>query len=153
MRALLLFCQAHTCYLTFLMAVNRRFEDLSDRILEKRKGAAKYWRSNKDELAFLSDKKYKAFCARLPSSGGKSTKILIQKPESDRGEEDRRSLKLSPMSSNNVVQNTAMTLSKRRVRLNFEKYDCPLYGVQFIKRTNLPLKIVSSEAGSNEDSF
>ena len=129
---LFLFCQAHTCYLTFLMVVNGRFEDLSDRILEKRKGAAKYWRSNKDELAFLSDKKYITFCARLPSSGGKSTKILIQKPESDRGEEDRRSLKLSPMSSNNVVQNTAMTLSKRRVRRNFEKYDFPLYGVQFI---------------------
>ena len=107
----------------------------------------------KEELVFLSDKKYLKFLARLPSFGGKSTKILIQKPESDRGEEDRRSLKLSPMSSNNVVQNTAMTLSKRRVRLNFEKYDCPLYGVQFIKRTNLPLKIVSSEAGSNEDSF
>ena len=107
----------------------------------------------KDELTFLLDKKYLTFCARLPSSGGKSTNILIQKPESDRGEEDRRSLKLSPMSSNNVVQNTAMTLSKRRVRLNFEKYDCPLHGVQFIKRTNLPLKIVSSEAGSNEDSF
>ena len=71
----------------------------------------------------------------------------------DRGEGDRRSLNLSPMSSNNVVQNTAMTLSKRRVRLNFEKYDCPSYGVQFIKRTNLPLKIVSLEAGSNEDSF
>ena len=153
LRALLLFCQAHTCYLTLLMEINGRFEDLSDRILEKRKGAAKYWRSNKDELAFLSDKKYITFCARLPSSGGKSTKILIQKPESDRGEEDRRSLNLSPMSSNNVVQNTVMTLSKRHVSLNFEKYDCPLYGVQFIKSTNLPLKIVSSEAGSDKDSF
>ena len=50
----------------------------------------------------------------------------------DGGEGDRRSLNLSPMSSNNVVQNTAMTLSKRRVRLNFEKYDFPLYGVEFI---------------------
>ena len=107
----------------------------------------------KEELAFLSDKKDLTYLARLPSSGGKSTKILIQKPESDRGEEDRRSLNLSPMSSNNVVQNAVMTLSKRRVSLNFEKYDCPSYGVQFIKSTNLPLKIVSSEAGSNKDSF
>ena len=46
-----------------------------------------------------------------------------------------------------------MTLSKQRVRLHFEKYDCPLYGVQFINDTKLPLKIVSSEAGSNKDSF
>ena len=57
------------------------------------------------------------------------------------------------MSSNNVVQNAVMTLSKQRVRLHFEKYDCPLYGVQFINGTKLPLKIVSSEAGSNKDSF
>ena len=57
------------------------------------------------------------------------------------------------MSSNNVVQNTVMTLSKQRVRLHFEKCDCPLYGVQFINGTKLPLKIVSSEAGSNKDSF
>ena len=53
----------------------------------------------KEELAFLSDKKFLTFLARLPSSGGKSTMILIQKPESDRGEEDRRSINLSPMSS------------------------------------------------------
>ena len=45
------------------------------------------------------------------------------------------------------------TLSKQRVRLHFDKYDCPLYGVQFINSTNLPLKIVLSEAGSNKDSF
>ena len=57
------------------------------------------------------------------------------------------------MSSINVVQNAVMTLSKQRVRLHFEKYDCPLYGVQFINDTKLPLKIVSSEAGSNKDSF
>ena len=55
--------------------------------------------------------------------------------------------------TNNVVQNAVMTLSKQRVRLHFEKYDCPLYGVQFINNTNLPLKIVSSEAGSDKDSF
>ena len=60
---------------------------------------------------------------------------------------------MSLVSSNNVVQNTVMTLSKQRVRLHFEKYDCPLYGVQFINGTKLPLKIVSSEAGSNKDSF
>ena len=71
----------------------------------------------------------------------------------DRGEEVKRSLNLSPMSSNNVVQNAVMTLSKQRVRLHFEKYDCPLYGVQFINSTNLPLKIVSLEAGNNKDSF
>ena len=71
----------------------------------------------------------------------------------DRGEEVKRSLNLSPMSSNDVVQNAVMTLSKQRVRLHFEKYDCPLYGVQFINNTNLPLKIVSSEAGSDKDSF
>ena len=41
------------------------------------------------------------------------------------------------MSSNNVVQNAVMTLSKQRVRLHFEKYDCPLYGVQFINSTKL----------------
>ena len=67
--------------------------------------------------------------------------------------EVRRSLNLSPMSSNNVVQNTVMTLSKQRVHLHFEKYDCLLYGVQFINSTNLPLKIMSSEAGGNKDSF
>ena len=71
----------------------------------------------------------------------------------DRGEEVKRSLNLSPMSSNNVVQNTVMTLSKQRVRLHFDKYDFPLYGLQFINSTNLPLKIVSSEAGNNKDSF
>ena len=60
---------------------------------------------------------------------------------------------LSPMSSNNVVQNAVMTLSKQRVRFHFEKNDRPLHGVQFINSTNLPLKIVSSEAGSNKDSF
>ena len=48
---------------------------------------------------------------------------------------------------------TVMTLSKQRARLHFEICDCPLYGVQFINGTKLPLKIVSSEAGSNKDSF
>ena len=67
--------------------------------------------------------------------------------------EVRHSLNLSLVSSNNVVQNTVMTLSKQRVCLHFEKYDCPLYGVQLVNSTNLPLKIVSSEAGSNKDSF
>ena len=71
----------------------------------------------------------------------------------DRGKEVRHSLNLSLMSSINIVQNAVMTLSKQRVRLHFEKYGCPLYGVQFIKSTNLPLKIVLSEAGSNKDSF
>ena len=71
----------------------------------------------------------------------------------DGGEEVRHSLNLSLISSNNVVQNAVMTLSKQRVCLHFEICDCPLYGVQLINSTNLPLKIVLSEAGSNKDSF
>ena len=36
-RALLLYCQVHTCYLTLSMAVQGRLEDLDDRVLDKGK--------------------------------------------------------------------------------------------------------------------
>ena len=131
MRALLLFCQAHTCYLTFLMAVNRRFEATES--LRKERVQRNIEDQIKTSWLFCQIKNTKHSVHGFHHPVASQQRSWSRNPkEMDRGEGDRRSLNLSPMSSNNVVQNTAMTLSKRRVRLNFEKYDFPLYGVEFI---------------------
>lgn len=153
--ALVLYCQAHSCFLTLLTAAKGRFEDLGrveeqNMVQRKIEGQTQH---AKEKLAFLSNKKYLTFLGRLPSSGGKLTKILslTRNPSGTlRVEEVRRSLKLSKMSSNSVVERAAKRVLKQHVRLDFDYFPFPdsyrnsQLKVQFINNCGLPMKVVGS---------
>ena len=160
--ALVLYCHAHSCFLTLLTAVKGRFEDLGARVEEKNKVQRKIeeqTKRTKEKLAFLSDKKYLTFLGRLPSSGGKLTKILSLS-RNPRGmfrvEEIRRSLQLPKMPSNSVVESAVKKVLKQYVRLYFgdfpfpDSYRSSQLKAQFINNCGLPMKIVSGVVGNNK---
>ena len=80
-RALMKYCQAYGLYMAHLLVAKGKFAELRSELDKKREGKVdekikKQQEEAKAKLAFLSDEKYLTFLGRLPSEGGKLTKIV-----------------------------------------------------------------------------
>ncbi|XP_078354330.1 uncharacterized protein LOC144638918 [Oculina patagonica] len=175
-RAVVTYCNAYTCFMALLTAVRGKYEefdDSSDIVDTINQHITHRTTKIKETLTFLSDKKHLKFIGRLPSEGGKLTKILLltRNPEAKKVvEATRRSLKLSEMPDSDEVEKAAEKVSRQSVQLKFdgktfaeglrgiltavELLPLPIpivigsaTTVLFINETDFPMRIVSGKVG------
>lgn len=171
-RAVVTYCRAYTCFMALLTVARARFQEVGDssdridtinRIIDHRQTNVK------ETLTFLSDKRYLKFIGRLPSEGGKLTKILLltRNPTAKQVVESVRvSLRLPKMADWAEVKQAVEKVSRQRVKLKFngETFALGLRGilaaldnvgivigsattVLFINETDFPMRIVSGTVG------
>ena len=173
-RAVAMYCNAYTCFMALLTAAKGKFQefgDSSDMIETIDYHINHRERKIKETLMFLSDKKYLKFIGRLPSEGGKLTKILLltRNPTAkDVVELIRGKLDLSEMPDSFEVEEAVKKVSRQSVKLKFngETFSEGLRGalagfeflptpivigsattVLFINETDFPMRIVSGTVG------
>ena len=171
-RAVVTYCRAYTCFMALLTVAKAKFQEVGDSSdkIDKINRLIDHRQTNiKETLTFLSDKRYLKFIGRLPSQGGKLTKILLltRNPTAKQVVESvRSSLDLSQMTDSVEVEKAVKKVSRQTVKLKFngEKYPHGLRGVfqvfqamnylagsvtrvLFINETDFPMKIVSGTVG------
>lgn len=171
-RAVVTYCRAYTCFMALLTVARAKFQEVGDssdkidtinRLIDHRQ------RNIKEALTFLSDKRYLRFIGRLPSEGGKLTKILLltrhptakQVVESVRG-----SLDLPKMADSDEVEKAVEKVARQTVKLKIpERYrgffqvfqEVDLFPTilslgsattaLFVNETDFPMRIVSGTVG------
>lgn len=172
-RAVVTYCRAYTCFMALLTVARAKFQEVGDssdkidainRIINHRQT------NIKETLTFLSDKRYLKFIGRLPSEGGKLTKILLlaRNPTAKQVVESvRGSLGLTKMANSVEVEKAVGKVSRQTVKLKFngEMFGQGLRGVLaafdaigifmvgsattvlFINETDYPMRIVSGTVG------
>jgi len=165
-RALMKYCQAYSCYMALLMAAKGKFADLGKKCKEYEDNVdrkiASQMKDARDKLAFLFDEKYLTFLGRIPSEGGKLTKLLVV----SRNAEARHLVEmvthvfgLPNMLDPKTVESRAEMVSRQSVILKLEGHRdpallvegmfIPYTAMQFINETNFPMKIVCGTAGKD----
>ena len=168
--AVVTYCEAYCCFMALLFAAKGKFAELGHeykqdenavdrKISSQRKNA-------KEKLSFLSEEKYLTFLGRLPSEGGKLTKIVVLSRNmhcKSLVEAVRGSLGLPEMPDLATVESAATKVSCQSVKLKVEKYPIPGaisisedvwpwdFAVQFINETNFPMKVVSYRTKPGND--
>ena len=172
-RAVVTYCRAYTCFMALLTVARAKFQEFGDssdkidainRIINHRQA------NIKEALTFLSDKRFLKFIGRLPSEGGKMTKILLlaRNPTAKQVVESvRGSLDLTKMADSAEVEKAVEKVSRQTVKLKFngETFGQGLRGfraafdavgifmlgsattVLFINETDFPMRIVSGTVG------
>ena len=158
-RAVMTYCQAYDCFMALLVTAKGRFADLgSEHKEDEDKVNRKISRQRddaKEKLAFLFDEKYLTFLGRLPSEGGKLTKIVVF----SRNAEARRLVMmitkefgLPEMPDSKTIESNAEMVSRQYVKLKIENhpyFSRPACQIQFINETKFPLKIISGTVGKH----
>lgn len=127
-RAVVMYCNAYTCFMALLTVARGKFEefgDSSDIVDTINQHITHRRRKIKETLIFLSDKKYLKFVGRLPcpSEGGKLTKVLLltRNPEAKKVVEAVRSrLDLPKMPDSNEVEKAVEKVSRQSVQLKLD---------------------------------
>jgi len=166
-RALMKYCQAYSCYVALLTAAKGKFADLGKKCKEYEdhvdRKIASQMKDAQDKLAFLFDKKYLTFLGRIPSEGGKLTKILVVSRNAEArhlAEMVTHVFGLPNMLDPKTVESRAEMVSRQSVILKLEGHPEPggklahdmftqFSVMQFVNETNFPMKIVSGRAGKD----
>ena len=156
--AVMSYCQAYSCFMVLLLTAKGTFEHLGRKCKEEEHAVDRKISSQmqdaKDKLAFLFNEKYLTFLGRLPSEGGKLTKIVVF----TRNTEARQLVKmvtsgfgLPEMLDSKTVESKAEVVSRQSVKLKLKGHPDLLhyYGdyIQFINETKFPSKIICGSVG------
>lgn len=78
-KAVVMYCNAYTCFMGLLTVAKAKFQEFGDKVMVSNIDRVIDHRTEsiKITLKFLSDNNYLKFIGRLPSEGGKLTKILL----------------------------------------------------------------------------
>ena len=157
-RAVMTYCRAYSCFMALLVTAKGRFADLGSEHKEDEdkvdRKISRQTEDAKEKLAFLFDEKYLTFLGRLPSEGGKLTKIVVF----SRNAKARRLVKmvtkefgLPEMPDSKRIESNAELVSRQYVQSKTEghpDFRRPACQIQFINETKFPLKIISGTVGN-----
>ena len=174
-RAVVTYCRAYTCFMALLTVARAKFQEVgncSDKIDAINRIINHRQTNIKEALTFLSDEKYLEFIGRLPSEGGKLTKILLlaRNPKAKQVVESvRGSLGLTKMADSVKVERAVEKVSHQTVKLKFNGETLgqglrkvmtvlETLGVMvgsattvlFVNETDYPMRIVSGTVGSTK---
>jgi len=162
-RALMTYCHAYGCFSTLLITAKGKFADLGSEYKRDDEEADRkisgQMKDLKDKLAFLFDQNYLTFLGRLPSEGGKLTKIVaFSRNQEARSivEMTTRGFGFPELLDYNTVESQAEIVSRQSVKLKLELHPRftrnDAHWLQFINETQYPLKVIGGTApkGKNE---
>ena len=156
-RALMTYCQAYGCFNTLLITAKGKFADLGSKCKEHEEEVDRkisgQIKDLKVKLAFLFDNNYLTFLGRLPSEGGKLTKIVAL----SRNQEARRIVEMTTrgfgftkLLDYNTIESKAEIVSRQSVKLKVEGHprftSNDTHWLQFINETQYPLKVIGGTA-------
>lgn len=159
--ALMTYCQAFGCFNALLITAKGTFARLGKKYNEDDKRADRKITSQmqdlKEKLAFLFDEKYLTFLGRLPSEGGKLTKLVaFSRDQAARhlAEMATRGFGFPKLPDYNTVESKAEIVSRQSVKLKLERHSSDRFKYsfdftdfclsQFINETPYPLKVVGN---------
>lgn len=164
-RALMTYCQAYGCFNALLINAKGTFARLGKEYDEDDKRADRKITSQmknlKEKLAFLFEKKYLTFLGRLPSEGGKLTKLVaFTRNQAARSlvEMTTQGFGFPKLLDYDTVELKAEIASRQSVKLKLEGYSFiwPAYflfpSLLFINETPYPLKVVGRSVHKGKDS-
>ena len=162
-RALITYCQAFGCFNMLLITAKGTFKRLGKEYKEADDQADRKITSQRKDLegkvSFLFDEKYLTFLGRLPSEGGKLTKIVAF----SRNSEARSIVKMTTRGfgfpeilNYEALESKAEIVSRQSVKLKIEGHpDIFQYRfancMQFINETQCPMKVVGCRYISNQE--
>ena len=149
--AVISYCQAYSCFMALLSTAKGTFADLGGKHKKDEEAVDRKISGQiedaKVKLAFLFDKRYLTFLGRLPSEGGKLTKIVAF----SRNAEARHVVKMvtrafrwSEILDLETVESKAEIVSRQFVKLKLEGHPAlsgSFHMIQFINETQFPLKL------------
>ena len=158
--AVVTYCEAYNCFMALLMVAKGTFEALGQEYKDDQDAVNRriscQQNDAREKLSF-SDARYLTFLGRMPYEGGKLTKIVaLSRNIEGKGlvETVRRSLSLPPMPDSAIVESAAAEVAGQSVKLRLHLHhvrpflDHPFL-VQYINKTDFPMKIVSREKGGS----
>ena len=163
-KALMTYCQAFGCFNALLITAKGTFKRLGEEYKEaddqadrEITGQRKYLEGT---LSFLFDEKYLTFLGRLPSEGGKLTKIVAF----SRNTEARSIVKMTTrgfgfpeLPDYNTVESKAEIVSRQSVKLklqgHYNIFEWDSNQRQFINETQFPMKVIEYKVSEDVKVF
>ena len=163
-KALMTYCQAFGCFNALLITakgtfkrLGKEYKEADDQANREITGQRKYLEGT---LSFLFDERYLTFLGRLPSEGGKLTKIVAF----SRNTEARSIVKMTTrgfgfpeLPDYNTVESKAEIVSRQSVKLKLEGH-CNIFERssnqrQFINETQFPIKVIEYKVSEDVKVF